>query len=307
MDEKQLKEAIASLAKDKTKRDALAELIVEYIQPNHITTDFVGMLLDTRNLKEGDVLVKKVRKGITVRTLVPGSVHLASEITVSDRANYILDGADIKVTYNLWELESGEIGSVDEIRAEMLAKLRDFYMNKVFNALSSVWTVANTPNNFISLGTPITATALEDAIDEINQNSGGVKAVVGTRAALTPVTKFGAFWDNGASTPTIWGVDEQLRQVMETGMLGKYYGAPLVVLDHVYDNPEDYNQLILPNNRILVIGNKVGEFITYGEPKWKQWEDMAPTPPQWYLEVYQRFGMIIDRAQGIYVIQYTPA
>lgn len=306
MEDKQLKEAIAALAKDKTKRDALAELIVEYIQPNHITTDFVGMLLDTRNLKEGDVLVKKVRKGITVRTLVPGSIHLASEITVSDRANYILDGADIKVTYNLWELESGEIGSVEEIRAEMLAKLRDFYMNKVFTALSNVWTAANTPNNFTSLGTPITASALEAAIDEINQNSGGVKAVVGTRAALTPITKFGAFWDSGGTSPTVWGVDEQLREVMERGFLGKYYGAPLVALDQVYDNPEDYNALVLPNNRILVIGHKVGEFITYGEPKWKQWEDMAPTPPQWYLEVYQRFGMIIDRAQGIYVIQYTP-
>jgi len=34
----------------------------------------------------------------------------------------------------------------------------------------------------------------------------------------------------------------------------------------------------------------------------KQWEDMNPTPPQWMLELYQQFGMIIDNAQGIYVL-----
>jgi hypothetical protein len=79
MDEKKLNEAIASLLKDKSvpAREALAEMIVEFIQPNHITTNFVGMLLNTRALKPGDMLFKKLRKGIKVRTLVPGSIHLA--------------------------------------------------------------------------------------------------------------------------------------------------------------------------------------------------------------------------------------
>lgn len=95
-----LKEAIASMAKDKSKREALAQLFVEYINPQHVTTDFVSMLLNTRALKEGDVLVKKVRKGIDVRTLVPGSIHLASEITLSERATHSLDGLDVKVKYN---------------------------------------------------------------------------------------------------------------------------------------------------------------------------------------------------------------
>jgi hypothetical protein len=94
---------------------------------------------------------------------------------------------------------------------------------------------------------------------------------------------------------------------MNRGFLGKYYGAPLVALEQVYDNPEDYNALILPTPRILVIGHRVGEFITYGEPKWKQWNDMSVTPPQWFLETYQRHGMIIDRAQGIVVIEVDTA
>ena len=310
MDEKKLNEAIASLLKDKSipAREALAEMIIEFIQPNHITTNFVGLLLNTRALKPGDMLFKKLRKGITVRTLVPGSIHLASEVTVDERANFVLDGADVKVTFNEWEMESGQIGSVDEIRREMYAKLSDFYQNKIYTLLSTVWTAANTPDNFTNVGGAITAASLEDAIDAINQNSGGVKAVVGTRAALTPITKFGAFWNDGntVGTDAQWaGVDSQLEEIVQRGFLGKYYGAPLVALEQVYDNPIDHKKLILPNNRILVLGHNVGEFITFGDVKVKQWTDMEPTPPQWFLEIYQQFGLIIDRAVGIYVLQIT--
>jgi len=298
-DELKIKEAAAALMKDKSQRDAFAEMITEYVQPNHITTDFISMLLNTRRMSPGDSLVKKLRTGLEVHTLVPGAIHLAHEITVTDRVNYILDGADVKVTYNEWEIESGEIGTVDEIRGEMLAKLRDYYYGKVYTALTTVWTAVNTPDNFISLGTAITAAALEDAIDRINLTTPGVKAVIGTRAAMTPITKFGAFWNDGG---TQWsGVDSQLEQVMQKGMLGKYYGANLIAIDQVYDNLESWSPL-LPTDKILVIGENVGEFITYGDVKTKQYDDPRPTPPQWFLELYQQFGMLIWNAQGIYVI-----
>ena len=299
MEIEKLQEAYASLIKE-GKRDAVAQLIVEYVQPSHIATDFVGMLLNSRNLNPGDSLVKKVRKGIKVHTLVPGAIHMANEITVSDRINYVLDGADVKVMFNEWEMESGELGTVESIRSEMLAKLRDFYMNKVFTALTTVWTAVNTPNNFTNVGAPITATALKNAIDRINQTTGGVKAVVGTRAALTPITTFGAGWTDGTAVSQV--VPENIREIMATGWLGKYYGAPIIALQQQYDNPEDYNAL-LPNDKILVIGNNVGDFITYSDVKTKQWSDMEPTPPQWYLEIYQQFGLIIDHAEGIYVLK----
>lgn len=69
MDELQLKEAYASLVKE-GKREAIAQLIVEFVQPEHIATDFVGLLMNSRNLNAGDSLVKKLRKGIKVHTLV---------------------------------------------------------------------------------------------------------------------------------------------------------------------------------------------------------------------------------------------
>lgn len=302
MDDIKLKEAIASLAKEKDKKDALAQIFVEFVQPEHIATDFVGMLLNSRTLKEGDILVKKVRRGINVRTLVPGSIHLKNEVTISERANYILDGLDVGLTFNQWELESGELGTVEDMRREMLAKLRDTTQNKVFTALTTVWSAVNTPNNYIDAGGPITAAVLKDAIDYVNQTVGGVRAVVGVRSALTPITTFGGFWDGPAGT--VAALDPQLQEIMQTGWLGRFYGAPIVAINQQWDNPIDHATL-LPTDKILIIGENVGDFITYGDTKYKEWSDQRPTPPQWNLEFYLRMGMIIDKAEGIYVVKVS--
>ncbi len=297
MDEKTLKDAFASLV-NKKDMSAIAALLVEYVDVNHLPADIMNLIMPSRSMNEGDALVKKVRKGIKVRTLVPGRIHLASELTVSDRINFTLDGADVKVTANLWELESGELGTVESIKSEMEAKLRDYYLGKVFTALSTVWSAINTPNNYVSVGGALNATVLKNAIDRINQTTSGVKAVIGTRAALTPITTFGAGWSDGTN---LQRVDENIREIMNTGFLGTWYGAKIIALDQVYDNPEDYNAL-LPTNKVLVIGDTVGEFITYGDVKTKDYVDMRPTPPQQYFEIYQKFGMIIDKADGIYVV-----
>jgi hypothetical protein len=298
MDEKTLKDAFASLVK-KGDMSAVAALLVEYVDPQHLTVDFVSLLLNSRSLGMNDALVKKIRKGIKVHTLVPGRIHLASELTVTDRINFALDGLDVKVSANLWELESGELGTVESIKAEMEAKLRDEYLARVFLALSSIWTSVNTPSNYTSVGGALTATALKNAIDTVNQTTSGVKAVVGTRAALTPITTFGAGWTDGSSISQ--SVPENIREIMQTGFLGRWYGAPIIALDQQYNNPEDHVALI-PNDKVLVIGEKVGEFITYGDVRPKDYQDMRPTPPQQYFEIYQRYSMIIDRADGIFVL-----
>jgi len=296
----QYRQAFASLAKND--REALAAMIVEYLQPNHITVDYVSMLLNARSLRPGDQLIKKVRKGIEVRTLVPGSIHLASEVTVTDRANYHLSGIDVKVHVNEWELDSGELGTLDSIETEMRAKIADYYITQVINALANLWDATNTPNNYVDVSGSLSATVLKNAIDEVNYRVGSVRAVVGTRKALTPVTTF-ANYEPYAPSPTSWGVPvpSAIEEIRRTGFVGTYYGARIIAFDQVWDNEDDYNAL-LPENQVLVIGDNVGDFITYGEVKMKQWTDWEPTPPVFKLELYQQYGMIIDRQLGVYVI-----
>ena len=98
MEEKQLKEAIAAVMKDRTQRDALAQMLVEYIDPQHVTVDIMGLLMPSRALKPGDSLVRKVRKGIKVWSHTPGAIGLKSEVTVTDRVTYMLDTAIVGVT-----------------------------------------------------------------------------------------------------------------------------------------------------------------------------------------------------------------
>ena len=94
---KEVKEAIANTMKSADKK-AFAEMMVEWVEPNHITLDIIGMLLNTKQMNPGDMLVKKLRKGLKVWTHVPGSIPLRGEITVTERTNYVLDTAIIGAT-----------------------------------------------------------------------------------------------------------------------------------------------------------------------------------------------------------------
>jgi hypothetical protein len=287
----EVRQAWSEVAKDPNRRQELAQLIVEYVQPNHLTNTYMSLLFNTRALQPGDLLVKKVRKGIRVHTLVPGSVHMASELTVTERMNYILDGADVKVTFNAWEMERGDIGTLADITAEMRNKLADYHFQKVFTALTNVWTASNTPSNFTQLGTTLTKTALENAVKQVNLTGGGAKLIVGTRTALSTITEFGGFWDSGttaAGTPQV-AIPSVIEEIHNTGWVGKFMGVPILTLDQVYDNLEDNNSL-LPDDKVLVIGQRVGEFITFGDVKSKNWTDWNPTPPQEYIELFQQFG-----------------
>lgn len=300
MEDKQTQQAIAELAK--TDRHALAEMIVEYVNPNLLTQEFISLILNTRQMKAGDQLFVRLRKGLDVRTLVPGAIHLASEVTVEDRAWYNLSGVDIKVMANEWDLASGQIGTVADIQAEMRAKLINHYAARVFSSLSTMWTAALTPDNFVNVGGALTASALEDGIDEINYRVGGVRAVIGTRKAMTPITKFAQYtpYDDSA---TSWGVPvtSAIEEVRRTGFVGTYYGCKIIGLNQSFDNPVD-NTALLPEDKVLVIGENVGEFITYDDVKVKEYVDPRPTPPEWISEMYQRYGMIIWKQQGVYVV-----
>lgn len=72
----------------------------------------------------------------------------------------------------------------------------------------------------------------------------------------------------------------------------------------MYNNLIDYAPMI-PEDKVLVIGENAGEFITYGDPQEKAWDDMNFTPPQYMIELFQMFSMIVDNAQGISVIKVS--
>jgi hypothetical protein len=119
---------------------------------------------------------------------------------------------------------------------------------------------------------------------------------------LTPVTTFANYVPYGP-TPAAWGVPvpSAIEEIQRTGFIGTYYGCKIIAIDQIWDNIDDYNPLF-DTTKVLVIGDNVGEFITYGDVKRKQWTDWEPTPPVFKIELYTQYGMMIWNAQGIYVI-----
>ncbi len=301
MSEDKVKTALASLTATEASRKELAATIVEWVKPNHIATDYLSLFLNTRRLSAGDMLVKKLRKpGLRVRKFVPGTMHLSDEIAVTDRANYVLDGHIVSAQASLWDLERGEIGTVGEIKQEMIAKLTDFYAGRVFTLLSTVWNDANTPDNYAECSTTLSKSALDAAINQINYRSGGVRAIVGVKNTLLPIVDFAGYstYDSHKQFS-----DEILTQTLRDGWIGQYRGVSNIIgLAQTWDNPEDNNALI-PEDYVLVIGQNAGEFITFGDPQWKDYTDMRPTPPMFITEVYQQWGLMVDMAESIYVIK----
>lgn len=296
-----VKKALSSLSQTEASRRELAAAMIEWIKPNHLTSDLISLFLDTRQLKAGDPIIKRLRKpGIKVRKMVPGTVHLADEIAVTERINYTFDSHIVKVMANQWDLERGDLGSVQEIREEMTAKLVDFYVGKVFALLSTVWNNVNTPSNYAEVATSLSKSALDTAIDYISYKTGGVKAIVGVKNTLLPLVDFAGY---GTYDSHKQFSDEILTETLRNGWIGQYRGVRNILgLSQVWDDPES-NSTLLPENYVLVIGNNAGEFVTYGEPKWKEYIDNQPTPPYFVMETYQEWGMVVDRAEAVYVIK----
>lgn len=246
-----------------------------------------------------------MRRGIEVRQLVPGQTSLASQLTVKEVVNYNLDGAYAEVSQNEWEIESGELGTVDTIRREMMAKLSDFYVTKVLNAMYTLATV-NDSNNFYYVTGPITRTIVEDAIDYIADTAGAVRAIVGRRTALAPITKFAGYRlptaTEMASPTAAIPVPSALEEIRRTGWFGVYYGANFIALEQVYDNPYDRTPLI-KDNMVVVVGDNCGEFITYGDVREDQWTDQSTVPPTWHIRIYQQFGLLFDRVENVAIIR----
>lgn len=295
--EAKFKEAVATVAKSGD-RKALAQVITEWLDPQHLTTDLMSLFLDSKSLNPGDSMLYKVRKGMHVRTLVLGQIPLRDEITVSERMAYNFDIADIAVNANEMEIASGELGSIQQIKNEMQAKLTDFYVGKAFTALSTVWTAATTATNFTDCAGPLNATALENMINHINQTTGGAKMIVGSRAAVTPITKFGTAWSDGTNTALS---QSRIDEVLRTGWLGTYYGVPVLTIEQLYNNFESYTKLI-PEDKVLVVGNNVGSFVTYGPVNQKEYTDPKPTPPVWNYELWQQFSLVVLNAMGLGVL-----
>lgn len=318
------RKALAELAK--TDRRAFAEVITEYVDPVYLTLDLAGQFMNTREMQFGDVLVKRFKGKYNVQQIVPGQITLGQQITVRDKAvSMNLDILAAKASYNELELRHGGPQFTPEtVRADVRKALEEKIVMRTWNALANIWTTGNsgaltysgaTNSNWIDASGALTATALDAAIDHVNYWSGSVRAIIGTETALAPLSTFGQYTVITTSSANAYVTfdnfpEGRLQNVSPYGPGSKavetYRGVTNIVrLKQIFDETEYPKRALLPNDYVLVVGDNIGEFITYGGPETKEWTDMEPTPPYWNYELWQQFGMMIWNAQGIVKIKVS--
>lgn len=317
MDENKTK-ALAAVVRDigkplngQTGKSAFSELIYETIQPNRLTLEVFNSFLPVRSLNVGDVLVKKLNTyGLPVRTMVPGTNHLADQVKLpKETFTYQIDYLIAKIRYSLWELQRAELFTLDDLRREMESALIDELVARVFTLIGTTWTASNTPSNYLSTSA-LTETALETMVEHVAEKAGSVRAIVGTRSVLMPIYKFNGIFehltnsDSSTANPTWVGVQSILEEWKRTGRLTSFRGIPLIELPQIFKRTHDgFSTPLLPANEIHVIGDNAGEIITYGGTETQEHISTETEPPEYSLAMWRGFGMVIDQPENVGIIK----
>lgn len=321
MDREQLQKSLAEYAKTAgvqvpgQRLSAFAELIVETINPNHISLEIFNAFMPTRQLNVGDQLVKRVRNtGFPVRTMVPGTTHL-SDPFYPDRlvVNYALERIITKMRMNLWELQRGELGTLDSFRSEMESGMIDELVARVYTLLASVWNGTTSRTNYVdATSTGITTTILDNMVETVLYRAGSVRAIVGSRAALLPIYKMGGIVEItptvNTNTNGVIGLQEILLEWRRTGRLAQFRGIPLIELPQVFRRTyNNYDTPLVDMSRVLVIGDNAGEIVLYGGTDSQESTDLTTEPGDYVLAMWRQYGMIVDQVENIGVIKVSSA
>jgi len=225
MNEEMLKRAVAEAANkigEVPGQSALAEIIVKTLNPNYLMLNVFGAFMPVQRFNPGDNVMVKVRKGkYAVKSMVAGSNHLTSQVYRQDKQAFMFDQLIAGTSANLWELRSGDLGTVANMRSELRKSVEEQIAVRVFNLLTTVWNSTDTPDNYTdATSAGITRTVLDNAIEAILDRAPSVKAIFGTRKALNPL------YDFATSVPiSIGGTGVT---ALETPQFNEYYTRNLI-------------------------------------------------------------------------------
>ena len=324
MNRDELKRAVADVAATAgvapSQRSAYADLIMTVVEPNHLSLDLFSAFLPTRQFNAGDRVGKRVRRGrYPIRTMVPGSKHLHDVLSFQESQTYMFDRLIAGTSHNLWEIQSGEVGTTEQFNRELRADLFDELVSRVFTLLATVWNSTDTPNNYTDASsTGITSTALDNAIENMFDYTGNVRAIIGSRRALLPVYTFAQFREFALSStdPTrVAFPTTAFNEFTGSKSVRQYYGIPLVEIPQVYRNRLSFTgsggnttlrsagDRMIPTDRVILVGDNAGEIALMGGTESQDYTDPTTQPPNYVLHVWQAYGLLVDDVEAISIIK----
>jgi len=281
-------EEAASAMETPETREAFATKIVKYLRMDVQQRDLAELMLTKDYFELGQTPEYTEFAGLKAHWHEPGSYAPRSAMT---RKVFTVptDMISVHPEYELGQLKSGRYGTIldqmDSARDEILGATNALVFNTIKGSI-----VSGDANYFAASG-QVTLAALDQAISWVNDHSNGVKAIVGRRSRLDKIL--------GLNTTSGPYSDRILDEIMRTGVLSIYKGAPVIGLPQYYDG---FGQATISPDDIIVLGDNVGRYVVKEEVQ--QMNDIDIDTLNWHMHVWSRLGCAIfkpERAARIYM------
>jgi hypothetical protein len=212
--------------RDQGQRLAVADTIVRQISDEMDKNDLVRMFADVIRFKLGQTMQFQTRKGAKAYVKAPGAVTPKSTIVIK---TLTIDAEEVGagLEFELDQLKSGRYGNVNEIKNHAKEALLSRKYKQIWDTLRG--SVGASDANYFSTGSTTGAAVklgiLNDAIDYVEDQIGGVRAIVGRRTDLSFLLRF------GGSTDISWS-EKAKDRIIGTGKMPFYRGYPLILLNN---------------------------------------------------------------------------
>lgn len=248
---------------------------------------------------------------MSCRVTTMGSMHLTDKTTFQDQHVYMFDRLIAGVSHNIWEIQSGDVGTVENMRSELQADITDEIVARVFTLLSTVWNSSDTPNNYADATSGgITSTVLDTMIENVMEEAGTVRAIVGTRRALLPIYAFAQYKEfmlSGTGVDAVgFAITDKLNEWANTGRVSTYRGIRLIELPNIRRNRlPGINDFLLDTTKVVVVGDDPGKIALMGGFETQDYTDFRTQPANYVLHGWQAYSMYLDRPENIGVIRVS--
>jgi hypothetical protein len=244
--------------------------------------------LRTHSIGEGDFLEIKERRGLkafwTARgAYIEESQIFANRFTVPrDTIGFHITEFEDKAAVNFGE-------TIEAVMAMGYAKMESTIAESVFATFEAVYDVSS--DYYVPVSGDLTKEVLDATITEVFDQArpdnwaAREVTIFGRRAAVDQIL-------NVASTTANLFVPSISEGIQNTGRLGVYRGANIVVVPNYHDGE---GNSFVPNDSLWVFGNDIGDFVNYGGTKAKTWND--PTVDYWHAKARKDVGWALSHPE----------
>ena len=196
--------------------------------------------------------------------------------------------------YEISQLEAGRYGSVqDQITAAKDA-IQGAINARIWSTVAGA--ISASDPNYATSSSGLTISALNGAINWVEDQGYGVAAIIGRRNILYRMLDFGTTgtYDTGVFS------DSMKDTILKGGKIPFYRGIPVVGLPQWRDG---FGKLTIPQDEVLVVGGDCGKYVVSQELASKDAIDVDNLV--WHIHLYMRVGCAVFFDKRLYKIKIT--